>query len=124
MCRRVSRPASEVVFAGSGSRREPGRLVAVRPLDVAAYGRNLLPADRNAAENRVDIESFNGTMRDEFLNESFGVDHARSAIAAWIGRLQHREAAFLLGYQTPVAFAGILTASGAASLDGSASAGC
>jgi len=30
------------------------------------------------------IESFNGRMRDELLNESlFGLDHARSAIAEW-----------------------------------------
>lgn len=31
------------------------------------------------------IESFNGRMREELLNESlfFGLDHARSAIAEW-----------------------------------------
>ncbi|MBB4420860.1 transposase InsO family protein [Rhizobium leguminosarum] len=31
------------------------------------------------------VESFNGRMRDELLNESlfFGLDHARSAIAEW-----------------------------------------
>jgi len=32
------------------------------------------------------VESFNGRMRDELLNESlfFGLDHARSAIAEWV----------------------------------------
>jgi transposase InsO family protein len=31
------------------------------------------------------VESFNGRMREELLNESlfFGTDHARSAIAEW-----------------------------------------
>jgi transposase InsO family protein len=32
------------------------------------------------------VESFNGRMRDELLNESlfFGLDHARQATAAWV----------------------------------------
>ena len=37
------------------------------------------------------VESFNGRMRDELLNETlfFGLDQAREAIAAMGGRLQH-----------------------------------
>ena len=33
------------------------------------------------------FECFNGRMRDELLNESlfFGLDHARDAIAEWVG---------------------------------------
>ena len=49
------------------------------------------------------VESFNGRVRDELLNESllFGIDHARSAIAEWEGRFQHREAAFLARIPNP-----------------------
>ena len=49
------------------------------------------------------IESFNGRMRDELLNESlfFDLDHARSVIADWAARLQHREAALLARLQDP-----------------------
>jgi putative transposase len=37
------------------------------------------------------VESFNGRMRDELLNESlfFGLGHARSAISEWLDDLQH-----------------------------------
>jgi hypothetical protein len=37
------------------------------------------------------VESFNGRMRDELLNESlfFGLDHARSAIAEWAEDYNH-----------------------------------
>lgn len=37
------------------------------------------------------VESFNGRMRDELLNESlfFGLDHARSAIAEWATDYNH-----------------------------------
>lgn len=42
------------------------------------------------------VESFNGLMRDELLNESlfFAFDHARSAIAEWAddsGRTHHSD---------------------------------
>ncbi len=41
-------------------------------------------------------EAFNSKMRDELLNETlfFGLDHARSVIAAWGGRLQRCKAPF------------------------------
>jgi transposase InsO family protein len=67
------------------------------------------------------IESFNGRMRDELLNESlfFGLDHARSAIADWVEDFNTARPHSSLGYQTPAAFAGTLAATGYdASLDG------
>ena len=44
------------------------------------------PTTRRAGQCRTAIESINGRMRDELLNESlfFGFDHARSAIAEWV----------------------------------------
>ena len=46
------------------------------------------------------VESFNGRMCDELLNDSlfFGLDHARSAIFEWVEDYP--------GYQTPAAYAG------------------
>ena len=53
-------------------------------------------------------------MRDELLNESlfFGLDHARSAIAEWRQAFNTVRPHSSLGYQTPAAFAGTLTATG------------
>ncbi len=60
------------------------------------------------------VESFNVRMRDEFLNESlfFGLDHARSAIAEWVEDFNTTRLHSSLGYQTPAAFAGLLSAAG------------
>ena len=54
------------------------------------------------------VESFNGRMRDELLNESlfFGLDHARSAIAEWADDYNHFRPHSSLGYQTPADYAG------------------
>ena len=59
------------------------------------------------------IESFNGRMRDELLNESlfFGLDHARELIAAWVADYNTARPHSSLGYQTPTAYAaGLRTA--------------
>lgn len=70
------------------------------------------------------IESFNGRMRDELLNEClfFGLDHARTAIAEWVADYNNGRPHSSLNYQTPAAFAAQLTATGhhAALTDGSA----
>jgi len=60
------------------------------------------------------VESFNGRMRDELLNETlfFGIDHARSAIAEWREDFNTVRPHSSLNYQTPAAYAGILTATG------------
>jgi putative transposase len=53
------------------------------------------------------VESFNGHMRDELLNESlfFGLDHARRLISAWVDDYNTMRPHSSLGYQTPTAFA-------------------
>jgi len=70
------------------------------------------------------VESFNGRMRDELLNESlfFGLADARKAISAWVADYNNSRPHSSLSYQTPVAFAAHLIATGhrAALLDGSA----
>lgn len=56
-------------------------------------------------------ESFNGRMRDEFLNETLfaDLDHARSALGRWVIDFNERRPHSALGYQTPAAFAAKLT---------------
>jgi putative transposase len=59
------------------------------------------------------IESFNGRMRDELLNESlfFGLDHARKLITDWVRDYNTTRPHSSLGYRTPLAFAeGLQTA--------------
>ena len=58
------------------------------------------------------IESFNGRMRDELLNESLFVDldQARQLIGDWAADFYTVRPLSSLGYKTPVAYAGTLTA--------------
>lgn len=60
------------------------------------------------------VESFNGRMRGELLNESFflGLEHARSAIAEWADDYNNFRPHSSLGYQTPADYAGIIGATG------------
>jgi len=53
------------------------------------------------------VESFNGRMRDELLNETLfhGLSHAHSAIARWVADYNTERPHSALGYQTPAAFA-------------------
>jgi putative transposase len=70
------------------------------------------------------IESFNGRMRDELLNESLflALADARLAITAWVADYNGARPHSSLHYRTPAAFAAELNAPGprAALLDGSA----
>jgi transposase InsO family protein len=70
------------------------------------------------------IESFNGRMRDELLNESLflDLDQARQIVTAWVADYNTRRPHSSLGYSTPAAYADHLTATGhrAALHDGSA----
>jgi transposase InsO family protein len=71
------------------------------------------------------VESFNGRMRDEFLNETLfrDLDHARRATAEWVADYNTARPHSSLGYATPSAYAQTLqSANGprAALLDGSA----
>jgi len=58
------------------------------------------------------IESFNGRMRDELLNESLFVDlnQARQLISDWVTDYNTARPHSSLGYKTPVAYAGSLIA--------------
>ena len=53
------------------------------------------------------IESFNGRMRDELLNETLfhGLAQARAAIAEWVADYNTERPHSALGYQTPASFA-------------------
>ncbi len=57
------------------------------------------------------VESFNGRMRDEFLNETLfrNLAHARDLIAAWVTDYNTARPHSALGYQTPAGFALHLT---------------
>jgi putative transposase len=59
-------------------------------------------------------ESFQGRLRDELLNETlfFSLDHARSVLARWVYDFNQCRPHSALGYQTPVAYAAQLTATG------------
>ena len=58
------------------------------------------------------IESFNGRMRDELLNETLFIDldQARQLISAWIADYNTARPHSSLDYKTPAAYAGSLTA--------------
>jgi putative transposase len=60
------------------------------------------------------VESFNGRMRDEFLNETlfFGLDDTRRKLAAWVTDYNAERPHSSLKYQTPAAYAANLTATG------------
>ena len=60
------------------------------------------------------VESFNGRMRDELLNESlfFSLDHVRQKLAAWVADYNTRRPHSSIGYQTPAAYAAHLKATG------------
>jgi len=70
------------------------------------------------------VESFNGKMRDELLNETlfFNLDQACQMIAAWVEDYNTTRPHSSLAYQTPAAYAAKLMATGchAAPLRGSA----
>jgi transposase InsO family protein len=57
------------------------------------------------------VESFNGRMRDEFLNETLfhNLAYARDQIAAWVADYNTARPHSALGYQTPAGFALHLT---------------
>jgi putative transposase len=109
---RVARELTAVIAA----RGKPGQIVSDNGTEFTS---NAILSW--AAENRIDwhyiqpgkpmqngfIESFNGRMRDELLNESlfFGLDHARQELALWITDYNTERPHSALGYTTPAAFA-------------------
>jgi transposase InsO family protein len=71
------------------------------------------------------VESFNGKMRDELLNETlfFSLGQAREAITAWMEDYNTARPHSSLAYETPAAYAAKFAATGwhARPLGGSAS---
>ncbi|SPH24411.1 hypothetical protein DEA8626_03463 [Defluviimonas aquaemixtae] len=57
------------------------------------------------------VKSFNGRMRDEFLNETLcrNLAHARELIAVWVSDYNTQRSHSALGYQTPAGYARNLT---------------
>ena len=57
------------------------------------------------------IESFNGRLRDEFLNETLfpSLHHARATLAAWSTDYNTERPHSRLGWRTPAAFAQTFT---------------
>ena len=57
------------------------------------------------------VESFNGRMRDELLNETlfFTIGQARAVLARWVEDYNTERLHSSLGYATPAAFAAGLT---------------
>jgi putative transposase len=60
------------------------------------------------------VESFNGKMRDELLNETLFIDlaHARQAIETWVADYNTARPHSSLGYKTPLSYAAQITATG------------
>lgn len=65
------------------------------------------------------VESFNGRMRDELLNETLlmSLDHARETVAAWLDDYNTGRPHSSLGYQTPAAHAAGLRLAAARPVD-------
>jgi transposase InsO family protein len=61
------------------------------------------------------VESFNGRMRDEFLNETlfFDIDDARAKITVWVADYNGERPHSSLSYLTPAAYAATFTATDA-----------
>ncbi len=78
--------------------------------DAASY-RLALHCTGKADAERL-LESFNGRMRDELLNETlfFDLDHARAKIANWVADYNLQRPHSSLKYMTPAAYAAHLTA--------------
>ncbi|MER9141041.1 IS3 family transposase [Mesorhizobium sp. M0830] len=127
--RRVARELTELI----AQRGEPGMIVSDHGTEftsnaILAWSKDYriewhYIAPGKPMQNGY-VESFNGRMRDELLNESlfFGLDHARRAIAEWREDFNTARPHSSLGYQTPAAYAEVITATGsdAAPIEGSA----
>jgi putative transposase len=88
--RRVARELTDLI----GRRGKPGMIVSDHGTEFTSNAILAWSKDHRVEWHYIApgkpmqngyVESFNGRMRDELLNESlfFGLDHARSAIAEW-----------------------------------------
>jgi len=128
--RRVARELTELI----GRRGKPGMIVSDHGTEftsnaILAWSQNHIVdwhyIEKGKPMQNGYIESFNGRMRDELLNETlfFGLDYARGALAEWVDDYNTARPHSSLGYRTPATFAMTLSATGedAALFGGSAS---
>ena len=128
--RRVARELTELI----GRRGKPGMIVSDHGTEFTSNAILAWSKDHRIEWHYIEpgkptqngyIESFNGRMRDELLNESlfFGLDHASGALAEWVEDYNTERPHSSLGYRTPATFAATLSATGeaAALFGGSAS---
>ena len=117
--RRVARELSELIHW----RGRPGMIVSDHGTEFTSNAILAWSEQRKIAWHYIApgkptqnafVESFNGRMRDELLNETlfFNLDHARQKLAAWAADYNTRRPHSALGYQTPAAYAAHLTATG------------
>ena len=117
--RRVARELTTLI----GQRGKPGMIVSDNGTELTSNAILAWPKDHKAEWHYIApgkpmqngyVESFNGPMRDELLNESlfFGLDHARRAIAEWTDDYNNFRPHSSLGYNTPAAYAGAIAATG------------
>src|SRR5262245_2248788 len=115
--RRVARELAELI----GRRGKPGMIVSDHGTEftsnaVLAWSQDHIVdwhyIEKGKPMQNGYIESFNGRMRDELLNESlfFGLDHARNALVEWVEDYNTERPHSSLGYRTPAAYAANLTA--------------
>jgi len=113
--RRVARELSRIVER----RGKPGVIVSDHGTELTSNAILAWCAERDITWHYIQpgkpmqnafIESFNGRMRDELLNETLfhGLDHARAVIAEWVEDFNTERPHSALGYQTPAAYAGTL----------------
>lgn len=110
--RRVARELGRVMER----RGKPGMIVSDNGTELTSNAILTFAAERDVEWHYIApgkpmqngfVESFNGRMRDELLNETMFRDmaHARSAIRAWAADYNEQRPHSALGYQTPKAFA-------------------
>lgn len=117
--RRVARVLTELI----GRRGKPGMIVSGHGTEFTCNAMLAWAEQHEIAWHAIApgkptqnafVESFNGRVRDELLNETlfFSLDHAREKLAARRTDYDTRRPHSALGYQTPAAYAAHLTATG------------
>jgi len=115
--RRVARELSRLIAL----RGKPGMIVSDNGTEFTSTAILAWAAEHGVAWHYIApgkptqngfVESFNGRMRDELLNETlfFGLDHARQKLAAWAQDYNTNRPHSSIGYRTPAAHAARLTA--------------
>lgn len=110
--RRVARELDQVIER----RGKPGMIVSDNGTELTSNAILTFAAERGLNWHYIApgkpmqngfVESFNGRMRDELLNETMFRDmaHARSTIRAWTADYNEERPHSSLGYQTPRVFA-------------------